>query len=260
MKRFFALVLVFGLAVSLAFAAEDTIKLRTLGQSPLTKPVLDAATAKQVVKNYAEEIRKLENDALFFDLMEQLDQAEFENEIPPIGTVMRWMLFKDRKGVIRNLKNVEWVGQEQFQAFGFEILHEGMIYHFFVPKICGNICLSQIRKALPPPPPPKPIEPPKPAEPKTVTPVVIIPPPVLISPQPAPAQPPAKKHRPDFKLKFGPWIPWEPMTFSAENQNVDVQYNFNDYLPKYEKFVICEDEETGTIYLNEKNFPYQTGD
>ncbi|MDP2934368.1 MAG: hypothetical protein Q8N59_01185, partial [bacterium] len=46
----------------------------------------------------------------------------------------------------------------------------------------------------------------------------------------------------------------------AENQNVDVQYNFNDYLPKYEKFVICEDEETGTIYLNEKNFPYQTGD
>ena len=263
MKRFFALVLFFGLVFSPAFAAEDTIKLRILDGSPLTGPVLDAATAKQVVKNHAEEIRKLENDALFFDLAEQLDQTKFENEILPIGTIMCWMLFKDKNGVVRNIKNVEWAGQP-LQTFEFEILHNGMIYRFSVPKTCRNICLSQIRKAYSPPPPPAPpvqpkpsVEKPKPTEqPEPEEPKIIILPTVVEIPQPALI----KKYRPNLKIHAGPWIPWEPMKFSIENQDIDVHHDFGKYLPKYEKFLIDKNTTTGTIYLNEKNFPYQTGD
>jgi hypothetical protein len=267
MKRFFVLVLVFGLVVSLAFAAEDTIKLRTLGRSPLTKPVLNAAIAKQVVKNHAEEIRKLENDGLFFALAEQLDQVNFENEIIPIGATMHWMLFGSKKGAVRSIKNVQWAGQESIQGFGFKIIHNKIIYSFFVPKTCGNISLVQIEKqpekTVAPPPPPQPQEKPKPVEsqkpkeqPEPEQPKVIVPPAVMELPQPAPT----KKHRPNIKVYAGPWIPWEPMNFSFANQNIDISHNFHEYLPKYESWLVDENKTTSTMYLKEKNFPYQTGD
>jgi hypothetical protein len=263
MKRFFALVLVLCLTVSLAFSAEDTVKrLRTLGRSPLVnRPVLDAAMAKQVVENHAEEIRKLENDGLFFALKEQLAQTNLEKELVPVGTTMRWMLFGSKKGTARSIRNVEWAGKEPIQGFGFKIIYNRMIYSFFVPKTCGNICLLDIKKqpekpVAPPtqPQPRKPAQPEKPAEPEQPK---AIPRPVITE---EPLPPPAKKHRPNIKIYAGPWIPWKPLTFSTENQSIDIHHDFMEYLPKHEKFLIDENSTTGTIWLNSKNFPYQTGD
>ena len=258
MKRFFGLVLVMVLIVSLAFAVEGTIKLKVLGRAPLTGSVTNAAMARQIVKNHAEEIRKLENDELFLDLAEQVDKVEFREEIIPVGTVMHWMLFKDKFGTIHSLKNIEWSGQEPFPAFGFEILHNKMIYHFFVPRECGNICLYQIRRQPEKQPvlpsPPQSPQPSQPSEPK------IIPPAVEVPPQPAPPETPIKKHHPNFKLKFGPWAPLEPLTFSGNDQSIDIQHNFKEYLPEYQKFNLCEDSESGQLYLPSKSFNYKTGD
>jgi len=265
MKRFFILVLFVCLVFSSAFAAEDTVKLRTLGQSPLTSPILDADAAKQVVKNHAEEIRKLENEDLFFDLVEQLDRAKFEKGFIPIGATMRWMLFGSKNGTARSVRNIEWAGQEPIQGFGFEIIHNKMIYSFFVPRTCGNICLSQIRKAYSPPPPPAPPAQPKPPveQPKPIEqpeepekPKVIIPPAVVELPQPVPT----KKHRPNIKVYAGPWVPWEPINFSFANQHIDAYHNLQEYLPKYESWLVDENKTTSTMYLKEKNFPYQSGD
>jgi len=248
-----------GLIASLAFAVDGTIKLKVLGRAPLTEPVANAAMAKQVVKNHIEEIRKLENDDLFLHMLDQLDQREFKEETIPVGAVMRWMLFKDKFGTIHNLKNVEWAGEGPFKAYGFEIVQGRTLYHFFVAQECGNISLYEIKKQPEkqiPPPAPQPQQPPQltppsqPSEPKT------IPPAIVAMPQPAPI----RKYHLDFKIKVGPWIPWEPLKFSANNQSIDVHHDFQEYLPKYEKFLFNENETTTTIYLNEKNFPYQSGD
>ena len=259
MKRFFSLVIVFCLVASLAFAADGTIKLKVLGRAPLTTPVANAAMAKQVVKNHAEEIRKLEDDDLFLNLLDQLDQREFKEETIPVGAVMHWMLFKDKFGTIHSLKNVEWAGERSFKAYGFEIVQSRTTYHFFVAQECGNISLYEIKrqpeKQIPAPipqpqQPTQPAPPSQPSEPKTV------PPAIVAVPQPTPI----RKYHPDFKIKVGPWIPWEPMTVSTNAEDLDLQNDFKSYLPEYKQFSINEDSEYAKLYLPTKNFTYKSGD
>lgn len=269
MKKFFCLVLFFVLVSSLAFPAQDTIKLRTLGRAPLTSPVIDATTAKQVVKNHAEAIRNLEGKELFSNLIEQLDRADFRKGTVRVGSTMRWMLFRDRNNNVSHLSDLEWAGQEPIQGFGFEIIHNEMIYNFFVPQVCGNICLLNIEKQpekpimVPPVKPQEPAKPEKPAEeskeqekpieqekPKPISQPVV-------DEQSLPAP---KKHRPNIKIYAGPWVPWEPMTFSFTNQDINVSHDFRKYLPDYEQYIIDKNSTTGTMIMKENNFPYRSGD
>jgi hypothetical protein len=265
MKKFLALVLVLSLAVPLAFSAEDTVKLRTLGRWPLSpQKVVNTAIAKQITLNHLKEISGLEGTDLIYDISDQLEKTEIKKQIIPIGTVFHWMLFRDKSGKIHPLGNVEWAGQEPIDGFGFEIIHNRTIYRFFVPTICGNICLLGAEKqpekpvvTTPQPSPQKPetpVETPKTTEPEQTKPITQ----PTVTEEPLPA--PIKKHRPNLKIYAGPWIPWEPLTFSAENQSIDVHHNFMEYLPKHEKLLIDENSTTGTIYLNEKNFSYHAGD
>ena len=268
MKKLLVLALSLFVALSFAFSAQDTLKLRTLGRAPLTNPVNDAATAKEVVKNHVEMIRVLEGEELFLDLAEQIDKAEFKNEKVLPGTVIRWMLFKDKNNNIRHITKAEWVGQEPINGFGFKIIHNKMIYNFFVPTICGNICLLNAEKepekpiiqALQPKPqepkkPEQPVQEPKqPEEPEQPKPI----PQLAVTEEPLPA--PTKNYHPDFKIHAGPWIPWEPTTFSFSNQDINTAQEFKTWLPKYEKFIIDNNTTTGKMYMEEKNFPYKTGD
>ncbi len=243
---FFSLSLVWG---------EETIKLRILGQAPLTPPVTGETMAKRIVAEHIESIRELEGEEIFFAIAKQLKNAGVKKEILPPGTKMKWMLFKDRNGKVRNIQNVEWAGDKPVEAFCLEIICNEKVYRLAIPQICGNISLIEIKRVEPLPQP----EPQKPEEPQSQKPVEpqkpIVTPPVINVPQLI-----AQKSRPNFKIKIGPWIPAEPMIFSYENTEIDMGAQFVDYLPKYEKFLICESGETAVIYLNEKNFPYQTRD
>jgi len=263
MKKLLVLFLVLGLIFSVASGngSDDTIKLKTLGRAPLTPEVKNIEMARQTIKDYAQEIENLE-EGIIFDLSRQIGKAEFKEESIAVGSKIRWMLFKDKNGVVRHITNVEWAGQEPISAFSFEILSNNLVYRFAIPKICGNICLLEIKKFVPPPPPAPPA---KPVEPEPQTPkksieqqkpteTKFIPPAILALPQTK------KQFQPNFKIKVGPWIPWEPMILTAEISEVNLLRQFNDYLPKYEKFLICESGETGIIYLNTKGFPYKTGD
>ena len=52
MKKLFSLGLIFVLAMSLSLFAQDTIKLKTLGRSPLTEPVTNEATVRASLAFY----------------------------------------------------------------------------------------------------------------------------------------------------------------------------------------------------------------
>ncbi|MDP2856125.1 MAG: hypothetical protein Q8N90_03350 [bacterium] len=253
MKKAYVLVMVLVLMCSLAFAVQGTIKLKVLGRAPLSKSVLDAETARQAIKDEIEEIRKLQGDEFILDLADQVDRIVFREENILVGERMEWMLFRDKAKRVRNIKNVEWSGEEPFKAFGFEIVHAGKFYHMFVAQKCGNISLCYTRgpaqhftfesKAL---------------ESKKDIPV---PAKLALSPvAPAPAPIPVltKRHYDNLKLKFG--YAQDQIDILGPDFKLNEQSTLQSYLPLPSYFYFCENDDSGWLYSPYQYLDYIPGD
>ena len=114
------------------------------------------------------------------------DPSQLKDETFPVGNTMLWMGLRNKgKGDI--LRNVRWNGARPFAVWAFDIDDGETLYHFVLPKPCGNLALAsserspkaiaaenarkaeearraeEARKIVPPPPPPPPLPPPPPA-------------------------------------------------------------------------------------------------
>lgn len=142
----FVMILIFSV-ITLNLNAQ-TNKISTLGRSPLYGWVEDAETARMVVKKELGATKYALNmtygleqgNKIFFALCEQIDEAIFSKRAIFPRMDLDWMLFRS-KGFQRVLQNVEWAGDECFEAFSFAVFEGDMLYRFVVPRPCGNISL-----------------------------------------------------------------------------------------------------------------------
>lgn len=86
---------------------------------------------------------------LYQPFMEQLPAAEFEEATLPVGGRLMWMLFKSH-GQVKIARDIEWAGKQPLPIFRFDIKKDWKIYHFVIPKECGNLALMEIEDAIPP--------------------------------------------------------------------------------------------------------------
>ena len=62
---------------------------------------------------------------------------------------MMWMLFRNQ-GKVKVTKEIEWAGKAPLEVFAIDVTKDYKIYHFIIPKPCGNIALRNIEDAPPP--------------------------------------------------------------------------------------------------------------
>jgi len=86
---------------------------------------------------------------LYAPFMEQLPAASFEETTLPVGGRLMWMLFKSQ-GQVKVARDIEWAGKEPLPIFRFDIKKDWKIYHFVIPKECGNLALMGVEDAIPP--------------------------------------------------------------------------------------------------------------
>ncbi len=129
-------------------AAEEsaTRKIRDLGRSRAVSETLVTASDLQAA---FEELRpdylKLLADAGWpgdpADLLREIEAGRFSERTFPVGGILKWMSYRKPSGEISFYNNVEWAGDEPFEAFEVRLLSAGWRWAFIIPKACGNLAL-----------------------------------------------------------------------------------------------------------------------
>ncbi len=140
--------------------ASSALALTTIGEHPFYRPPLQSVADLQSMfvteKNQVKiGLRSVGLRPVYDSLMTQIENAEIRDVFYQNGTHFEWMFFrKNGDGPLRIDNSVNWEGENAIEAYEFDIAHEGMIYTFSVPKICGNLALLSVREVPPPVTPP----------------------------------------------------------------------------------------------------------
>ncbi len=148
------------LMAGLFFMTTDTFaqvtKLKTMGRYPFARvkgTVPTPEVMKMLFDRYAADIKMGFDMAgsgdLYLPFLDQLKTATFTDTTLAVGDRVQWMLFRNR-GKIKVTKEVEWAGKAPLEVFGIDVTKDYKIYHFIIPKPCGNIALRNVTDAAPP--------------------------------------------------------------------------------------------------------------
>lgn len=87
-------------------------------------------------------------------------QRQAAENLPPMSmggkqTEFLWMAYR-KNGKVALLRDCCWKGKGPLYAWELQVEHDGIRYHFIMPKQCLNLAVhSESIERLPPPPPPK---------------------------------------------------------------------------------------------------------
>jgi hypothetical protein len=149
------LVVIALVAFAVSSYAEVT-KLKTIGRFTFARVKGNIPTAevmKTVCDLYAADIKMGFDMAGYGDLylpfLDQMKAGPWSDTTLAVGDHVQWMLFRNR-GKVKVTKEIEWAGKAPLEVFGIDVTKDWKIYHFVIPKPCGNIALRNITDAPPP--------------------------------------------------------------------------------------------------------------
>ena len=121
-----------------------------VGRASLLGEVKDVIDLQQKTAQYDAELRKvfaLANAPTgLYDAFKRVVMAGQVGETTKaVGASFIWMGYKP--AVVTVARNVRWLGGEPLRGFEVPVRFGGQIYHFFVPKKCGNVALETILPA-----------------------------------------------------------------------------------------------------------------
>jgi hypothetical protein len=235
-----------GLFLGLAWSiqsADAADQLKKLGRNPFYKTGAPKAERVYPILNRLKTDVKLGFAKagaveLYEPFMEQLKTAKLEPVNIRPGEALKWMIYK-KKGKVAVSKDLVWSGKAPFEAYGMVVRHNDRDYEFIIPKICLNISLKEVTevpKAMAPPPPspkeePKVASPPKEpeakvAEPAPPTPAPVPTPPAPTSGGPDSAEPKAAAKKGFIVADIGPLFRFDVSAFAMGR--IGYRYKFTD--------------------------------
>lgn len=157
-KKFFLILFIFGfIALTINIYAEVT-KLKTVGRysfCPAKGSIATPEAMKALIDRYAPDIKlgfeMAGHGDLFLPFLDKMKTGTFSDSQWAVGDRAMWMLFKNQ-GKVKVTKEIEWAGKGPLDIFALDVKKDDKIYHFIIPKSCGNIGLKNIEDAPPPPP------------------------------------------------------------------------------------------------------------
>ena len=138
------------LTLSMAQAAHAITK---LGNHPYYQPPLETVGDLYTMIAESKDDLKMGLDkagagAVYDSFMDQVGTVEIKPVDYQKGQVFDWMFFRTRgQGPVKVADDVVWEGEGTVPAFEFDIEHEGQLYTFGVPLICGNLSLISMADA-----------------------------------------------------------------------------------------------------------------
>ncbi len=155
-RKTLVLLVIFALVVLTTLSFAQTKKLKRIGLYTFVEirgEVPTAEVMKQLFETYSSDIRTGFSLAGYAELYEpfmtQLKTATLKDTTLPVGQVMMWMMFKSQ-GQVKIATDLEWAGNEPLPVYAIDIKKDWKIYHFVIPKPCGNIALIGVEEAIPP--------------------------------------------------------------------------------------------------------------
>jgi hypothetical protein len=156
-KKLFLVLLIFGLIAMTVNIYAEVTKLKSIGRYSFARVKGSIATPeamKTVMDHCAPDIKLGFDMAGYSDLylpfLDQLKTATLADATWAVGDRVMWMLFKNQ-GKVKVTKEIEWAGKAPLEVFAVDVTKDNKIYHFIIPKPCGNIGLKNIEDAPPPP-------------------------------------------------------------------------------------------------------------
>jgi hypothetical protein len=155
-RKAIILFVVFTLVILTAVTFAQTKKLKRIGLYTFVEirgEVPSAEVMKQLFQTYASDIKTGFEMAgypeLYEPFMTQLGPAKLEDTTLAVGETMMWMMFKSQ-GRVKIATDIEWAGNAPLPIYALDVKKDWKIYHFVIPKPCGNIALIGVEEAIPP--------------------------------------------------------------------------------------------------------------
>ncbi len=155
-KKTVVLFVILALVVFSTSAFAQTKKLKRIGLYTFCEirgEVPTAEVMKQLFETHTSDIKTGFDIAgypeLYEPFMSQMRAAELKDTTLSVGEVMMWMMFKSQ-GRVKVATNLEWAGDAPLPIYALDVKKDWKIYHFIIPKPCGNIALLGVEEAIPP--------------------------------------------------------------------------------------------------------------
>jgi hypothetical protein len=155
-KKIVPILIVIGLIAFAVSSYAEVTKLKTIGRYTFARVKGNIPTQevmKTVIDRYAADI-KLGFDMagcgdLYLPFLDQMKSGPWTDTTLAVGDRLMWMLFRNQ-GKVKVTKEIEWAGKAPLEVFAIDVTKDYKIYHFIIPKPCGNIALRNIEGAPPP--------------------------------------------------------------------------------------------------------------
>jgi hypothetical protein len=155
-KRLIPILVVIALIVFAISSYAEVTKLKTIGRYTFARVKGNIPTQEvmqTVFDRYAADIKLGFEMAGYADLylpfLDEMKSGPWVDTTLAVGDHLMWMLFRNM-GKVKVTKEIEWAGKAPLPVFGIDITKDYKIYHFIIPKPCGNIALRNIEDAPPP--------------------------------------------------------------------------------------------------------------
>ncbi len=157
-KKFFLILFIFSFIALTMNTYADVTKLKTVGRYSFAAgkgKIASPEDMKALLDRCAPDI-KLGFDMagasdLYLPFLDKMKAGAFSDSQWAVGDRVMWMLFRNQ-GKVKVTKEIEWAGKAPLDVFAVDVKKDDQIYHFIIPKPCGNIGLKNIENAPPPPP------------------------------------------------------------------------------------------------------------
>ncbi len=155
-KKIVVVLLALGLVLTTVQAYAAPTKLKTMGRYTFARVKGNIPTPevmKMLADRYAADIKVGFEMAGYGDLylpfLDELRKGEYTESTLAVGDSVMWMLFRSH-GKVKVTKEVIWAGKAPLEVFAIDVTKDYKIYHFVMPKPCGNIALKGISDAAAP--------------------------------------------------------------------------------------------------------------
>jgi hypothetical protein len=152
-KRLMVILLAIGLILTAVQTYAAPTKLKSMGRYTFARVKGNIPTPevmKMLADRYAVDIKMGFDMAGYSDLylpfLDQLKTGTYTDTTLAVGDSVMWMLFRSR-GKVKVTKEVVWDGKAPLEVFAIDVTKDFKIYHFIIPKPCGNIALKGITDA-----------------------------------------------------------------------------------------------------------------
>jgi len=156
-KKLFLILLILGLIALTVNTYAEVTKLKSIAHYPFARVKGKIATQeamKTVADRYAADIKlgfeMAGHGDLYLPFLDQIRTATFTDSTWAVGDRVMWMLFRNQ-GKVKVTKEIEWAGKAPLEVFAVDVTKDYKLYHFIIPKTCGNIGLKSIEDVPPPP-------------------------------------------------------------------------------------------------------------